>query len=252
MVMIPFGTNGFFDSYDRKTMCFVVPHGKILLILDAGSGLFRFVEPAGQALLTGVEEVHIFLSHYHLDHTFGMYAAFRLFEGKKVKVFAPDGKQRFSDSLEASDFPEQYVKHNPHFSWNMLGEGSVRMKDYVFSARRQNHRGEISLGYRFQFPLGNELAYITDTDTSQEGIDFVKGVQTLLHEHYFPGPNKMIGGHVSTVGAATTAKKASVDRLVLVHHNPFFDTEKLKEQLKIAQNIFPKTILAKDLHAIEF
>lgn len=252
MHIISLGTNGFFSSFGRETMCFAIPLGKVLIILDAGSGMFRFAEPIGKKLLGEVSEIHLFLSHYHLDHTFGLYAAFRLFEGKKVKVFAPEGDQEFSEFITTTDFPEKHVKKYPNYSWVMLKTGSIRLPDYQLSVREQKHRNVISLAYRFAFPDGKSLAYVTDSEATKEGVDFVRGVDILLHEHYFSGPDKMVGGHVSTVGAATIAKEAGVGKLALIHHNPFFDGKELEKQLMTAKNIFPKSDLAKDLKYISF
>src|SRR3989338_4937318 len=97
MNIIPLGTNGFFPSFNRQTACYAIPHGKTLIVLDAGSGLFRFAEPEGQKLLQSVTDIHLYLSHYHLDHTFGFYAAFKLFAGKTIQVFAKTDKKVFSE-----------------------------------------------------------------------------------------------------------------------------------------------------------
>lgn len=252
MRLIPFGTNGFFSSFGRETMCFAVPLGKTLIVLDAGSGMFRFAEPVGRKLLEGTNEIHLFLSHYHLDHTFGLYAAFRFFEGKRVKVFAPEGDQEFSEFISTADFPEKHVKKYPNFSWVMLKDGKIQVSGYQVSVREQKHRNVTSLAYRYTFPDGKSLAYVTDSEATKEGVEFVRGVDILLHEHYFSGPDKMVGGHVSTIGAATIAKEAGVGTLVLIHHNPFFDEKELEKQLKIAQKLFPKTSLAQDLKRISF
>src|SRR3989344_4405343 len=100
MKIIPLGTNGFFPSFDRQTACYVIAYGKILIILDAGSGLFRFAESVGIDILKNVKEIHLYLSHYHLDHTFGFYAAFKLFKNKKVTVFGSCEKQVFSEFVK--------------------------------------------------------------------------------------------------------------------------------------------------------
>lgn len=249
MKVIPLGTNGFFPSFGRQTACYAIPYNKTLIILDAGSGLFRFAEPEGQSLLKETDEIHLFLSHYHLDHTFGFYAVFKLFEGKKVTVFAPTDKKVFSD-LAREYFPIDYEKEHKNFSWKNLQIGENKIEEYSVRVRKQDHRGEGSLAFRFSF----DLAYITDSEPSKEGIEFVSRVKLLLHEHYLPGSEKVYfdGKHVTTFGAATIAKEAGVGILALIHHYPFADESQLQSQLKLAMSIFPQTVLAKDLEVIEF
>src|SRR3989344_8948195 len=110
MTIIPLGTNGFFPSFGRQTMCFAILLGKTLIILDAGSGLFRLAEPIGKKLLTGVDTIHIYLSHYHLDHTFGFYAAWKFFAGKKVTVFGNSAKRVFEELYRQQYIPGFFEK----------------------------------------------------------------------------------------------------------------------------------------------
>lgn len=140
MQIIPLGTNGFFPSFGRQTACYAISLAEKLIILDGGSGLFRLAEPAGKRLLDGTYEVHLFLSHYHFDHTFGFYAAFRLLEDKKVTVFAPTNKKVFSD-LVKDYFPIDYEKKHQNFSWQKLMIGENKINDYSVRVRKQSHRG---------------------------------------------------------------------------------------------------------------
>lgn len=263
MRLIPLGTNGFFSSFGRQTACYAIPYGRILIILDAGSGLFRLAEPEGKKLLSGVDEVHLFLSHYHLDHTFGFYAAFKLLQDKKVIVFGDHNKQVFSEFITLKYFPVNYTAVHKNFQWQTLREGRHNISSYKVAVRQQYHRGEGSLAFRFEFPGKKGLAYVTDSEPTEESISFVAGIPLLLHEWKFGRNNvlptdkiklekEIYDGHVTTAGAALIAKRAKVGKLVLIHHDPFADEEKLQNQLKLARSIFPKTELARDLKEIHF
>ena len=263
MNVFPLGTNGFFPSFNKQTACYAVPYGKILILLDAGSGLFRLAEPEGKKLLKGVDEVHLYLSHYHLDHTFGFYAAFKLLQGKKVIVFGNHNKQVFSEFITLKYFPVDYAAVHKNFQWQTLKEGRHNISSYKVAVRQQYHRGEGSLAFRFDFPTHNGLAYVTDSEPTEGSIRLVTDVPLLLHEWEF-GRSKVLptekiklekeihGGHVTTIGAALIAKRAKVGKLVLIHHDPFADERKLQSQLKLARAIFPKTELAGDLKEINF
>lgn len=262
MKVIPLGTNGFFPTYGRQTACFAVPLGKALIILDAGTGLFRLGEKEGGKLLKDISDVHLFLSHYHLDHTFGFYAAFKLLQGKKVTVFAETERKVFAD-LAREYFPIDFDKEYSNFSWQMIQVGDNKIDGYEVKVRRQYHRGSGSLAFRFNFGNGRDVVYATDSEPTWESVEFAKGAALLMQEHYQSGedllkePNVKLedhfdGNHVTTVGAAIIAKEAKVGKLALIHHFPFYDNERLEKLLHVARSIFPKTYLAQDLKVIEF
>ena len=263
MKVIPLGTNGYVSSFNRQTACYVIPFEDQLIILDAGSGLFRFMEPVGRQLLKGRKKVKIFLSHYHLDHTFGFYAAFELFTNQKVEVYAYDDKPIFRELVYMFQFPVDFDRKHKNFKWIKVTSQKYKNEGFDFSVRIQKHRNEKSLGFRFEFAGGKKLAYVTDADPSRESVNFVKGADLLLHEHEtlnvpkYKNKSKLEdliseGGHVTTEGAALVAKEAGVGKLFLIHHNPPCDRPELVKDLQKAKKIFPASFMAKDLEEIEF
>lgn len=263
MKVIPLGTNGYFSSFNRQTACYVIPYNKRLIIFDAGSGLFRLAEPVGKKILKGVDDIDLFLSHYHLDHTFGFYGAFKFFEGKKVTVYGSHQKQVFSEFVKLKHFPVDYSKEHKNFTWRTLREGSHKISDYRVFVRKQFHRREGSLAFRLEFPNGKSMAYVTDSEPTGESIKFVRSVDLLLHEQEKAGEksgyNKRVkleelyeDGHVTTEGAALIVEKAKAGKLYLIHHNPFLDNRDLKLELTKARKIFKESYLAMDLEEIEF
>ncbi len=261
MKIIPLGTNGFLSSFNRQTACFAIPFGKILIILDAGSGLFRLAEPEGKKLLDGVKEVHLFLSHYHLDHVIGFYGAFQLLKDKKMTVFAESGRQVFWEFVKLKYFPVDYTKAHRDFTWKALQEGIYDFSSYKVSVLKQHHRDETSLSFRLTFPK-TDLVYATDGEPTKKVIEFARGAKLLLHEHNLTGEalwkkkvpleKQVIDGHVTTIGAAMVAREAGVGKLALIHHEVYFDQKKLEEEVLVAKKIFPKTELAMDLEEITF
>ena len=72
MQLIPLGTNGFIPTFGRHTMSFLVLTENQALLLDAGSGVSRLLQPELKALIEPYETLNIVFSHYHLDHTIGV------------------------------------------------------------------------------------------------------------------------------------------------------------------------------------
>lgn len=260
MKILPLGTNGFFPSFGRQTMCFAVPFGDTLILLDAGTGLFRLVEPEGKKLLENVSRVHIFLSHDHLDHTFGFYGAWKLLKDKKVTVFGEGNEGVFSE-LTRKYFPIRYQREHGNFQWKNISLGQNSIGNYAVLVRKQSHNKDGSLAFRFRFPDGEDFSYVTDSEPTKESVDFVRGTNLLLHEHYLPGEeilkkkkvkleDHFLGGHTTTVGAAMIAKEAKVGKLVLIHHYPYADSTQLEFQLRQGEYIFPPVVLARDLELL--
>src|SRR5690606_24219596 len=79
---------GWMPGDGRETTCLACRSGSSLLIFDAGTGLRRLLEPAHAALLEGAEQVHLFLTHFHLDHTCGLAYLSGVLPGREVVVHA--------------------------------------------------------------------------------------------------------------------------------------------------------------------
>ena len=221
------------------------------------------MEPAGRKLLKDKRKIKIFLSHYHLDHTFGFYAAFEMFEKEEVEVFGLEDRHVLKELVSIGQFPVEYEKKHRNFSWIKAESGKDENEGFKYSTRVQKHRFEKSLGYRLEFENGKSIAYVTDADPSRESVNFVKGADLLLHEHETQNVPEYTkdsrledliskGGHITTQGAALIAKEAGVKKLYLIHHNPPCTWAELEKDLKKAKRIFPESFLTQDLEEIEF
>ncbi len=71
MELTVLGSAGWIPVGKRETACYAVRAGKSLLLLDAGTGVGKLLGES-EALLHNIDEVHIILSHFHLDHVIGL------------------------------------------------------------------------------------------------------------------------------------------------------------------------------------
>lgn len=98
------------------------------------------------------------------------------------------------------------------------------------------------------FRKGRSFAYISDTRPSEKVVEFVKGVDLLVHEatymHEFHEQAQM-RDHSTTIEAATIAKKAAVGRLILTHISPKHMNR--KSILDEARTVFQNSDVAEDL-----
>ncbi len=89
------------------------------------------------------------------------------------------------------------------------------------------------------------FAYCSDTAYTESFIPLIKGVKMLYHEATFMQDkvkNAREKFHSTTIDAATIAKKAEVEKLIIGHYSARYND--LQPLLDEAQTVFPNTALA--------
>ena len=226
MKLVPLGTNGFFPTFGRQTQCNLVLTDEAAILLDAGTGLGRLLEPEIAKLVDGYERLDIFLSHYHLDHCIGLAYLPEVWQGREVVVHGPappfaeatpdEALSRLLNapfSVPLAAFPLK-VKLVP------VNESPLSVGGLDLSFRGQTHMYG-SMGIR----IGDDIAYVTDTIADDGTIDLARNVRLLMHEVYLTDTELETGGinalnHSHVSGVARIAREANVGRLMIVHHNP--------------------------------
>jgi len=224
--LVPLGTNGYYPTFGRQTMSFLLVAPGTALLLDAGSGVARLGEPAVRRRLDGVERLEVLLTHYHLDHVVGLSYLPGVLGTLPVRIHAPVpplvalGSEALDRLLAPPLFPV------PLHRWPLPVEvapysgGRLEVGPFALALRAQKHPGG-SVGVR----VGDALAYVTDTVFDPATADFVRGVGTLLHEVWLDDAEAAAidagsSGHSAAAGVAGLAREAGVGRLCPVHHHP--------------------------------
>ncbi|MFY9251860.1 MAG: MBL fold metallo-hydrolase [Fuerstiella sp.] len=240
------GTGGYHPNERRHTACLLLP--EIGLALDAGTGFFR----VQQQLQT--ETLDVFLTHAHLDHVCGLtFFLVPVLKGD-VKSLRVHGTKTTLDAVRRHLFASELFPVDPPYEWCEL---PTSMEMEVGNGGRLRwigleHPGG-SIGYRIDWP-DRSLAYITDTTAPGNYLAFIKGVDVLIHECYFPDEMHEWAektGHSSSTAVAELACKSGAKRLYLVHADPQH-TEDDPIGLERIRAIFPNTELAEDLQQIDF
>lgn len=206
------GTAGYHPNATRHTSCYMLP--ELGFVLDAGTGFFRVRD------YLATNELHVFLSHAHLDHVIGLSFLLDVLYRRSVERVLVHGLADHLDAVRTAlldprlfpaPLPIEYQPAAERFSVNG-----------VEVATRVLHHPGRSLGYRFRTAAGT-LAYITDTTASTDYLDFISGVDVLLHEANFPDAYHDLAtktGHSCVGTVLRLAAQAQVKRLVLTHVNP--------------------------------
>lgn len=100
---------------------------------------------------------------------------------------------------------------------------------------------------------GDTFASVIDTRMCDQAVEAARGAKLLLCESTYSDEHQKLAHHhfhLTASEAATIAKRAEVELLVLTHFSArYLD---LLPMLREAQAIFPNTILAEDLKVIPF
>jgi ribonuclease BN (tRNA processing enzyme) len=244
MRLIFLGTGGYHPNERRQTASLLLP--EIGVAFDAGTGFFRAPERLGTKTLD------IFLTHAHLDHVCGLtFILVPMLRGDitRVRVF---GSAATLNAVKKHLLATEMFPVMPDFEWHVLTSSAALSDGSRLSWIPLEHPGG-SIGFRIDWP-DRSLAYITDTTAPGDYADFIRGVDVLIHECYFPDDLSEWAaktGHSAATPVAQLAKEANVGRLLLVHVDPQRPDDD-PVGMDAIRSIFPGTELAEDLMEIEF
>ncbi len=178
--------------------------GDRALLLDAGSGLPR-------AQLDGVRELHIVLTHFHLDHVCGLMAVPSL--PVVPTIWAP-GRLAYGRASEELLAP---LRSSPLVPFAPEEIGRVKelvahqiIGGFEVAVRVQERHHDPTVGLR----IGDFLALITDTAYDPGSGPFARGVTHLLHEAW------SLDDDPSAADAARVFREAGAGTLTLIHLDP--------------------------------
>lgn len=234
-------------TYGGNTSCIQITHGNTCIVLDGGSGILRL----GKYLSPEIREIHVLLSHLHMDHTMGLGFFAPLYNPNiKVHLYGPSTsneplvnrlRRYFSPPLfpvRLSELPSHPIIHELNNCQFSIDDVTVR-SDYVC------HPGP-TLGYRLTAG-GSVIAYLPDHELQMgsanfpndpewtSGFEIANGADLLFHDAAYTSKeyvSKIGWGHSSVRDAIAFGKMCRVKKLSLFHHEPVRSDEQLDHMLK--------------------
>lgn len=282
-------TNGNPTSIGVNTTCFRVDIGNNILVIDAGSGIINCGQDLVKQMFAerseeSVWKTHLFFTHMHIDHLVGFpYYAMLYMPKSHIHFIAPTILDyKLENVLETFMHPPYFpvsmddlpFKRDFHDMAENLTvyffDDSFQIKSSledqpdgwigkITTMRNYMHPKGGSYFYRIENREGNAVVIASDTEGFVGGderlIKFAENADVLMHDAQYAPEDyaKSQGfGHSTFEMACNIAKRAKVQKLLLIHHDPTYSDEKLHDIEKRARESFPETQLAHELMEFVF
>jgi phosphoribosyl 1,2-cyclic phosphodiesterase len=231
--------------YGGNTSCVEVTSSTgATLVLDAGTG----IRPLGVSLVArGVTDLHLLLTHLHLDHVEGLGFFAPLFEpGSVVTIHGPRQEEvslrdRIAGYLSPPFFPVPFERIPAAIEFVEIWEDRWALDGVRVSSAPVHHPGP-TVGYRLE-EKGRSLAYVPDNESALDrdaALAVADGADVLLHDAQYTQSEyaTRIGwGHAALPDFAQIVRAAQPRRAVMFHHDPSHSDDQLEEMEAVTREL---------------
>jgi ribonuclease BN (tRNA processing enzyme)/uncharacterized surface protein with fasciclin (FAS1) repeats len=204
------GTNGWYDTPAGNTTCILIESGDASVVLDAGSGLWKLDHFAPKD-----RPVHLFLSHFHLDHLFGLHTLNKFSFPHALSIYGQPGTRKVLTTLVSPPFTVGLHDLPYPVHVTELDEGEYT-EPFKVCCRYLRHSVPC-MGYRFTFGK-KTIAYCPDTGYCENAVALAADADLLIAECALrPGEESPGWPHLNPETAIRIAREAGSKRLALVH-----------------------------------
>ncbi|GAC90223.1 metal-dependent hydrolase [Anoxybacillus flavithermus NBRC 109594] len=217
---------GAFPKKNEATSCYLVEHDGFHLLVDCGSGALAQLQN-----VMDIEQIDaVIVSHYHHDHVadIGPLQYARLIK-KNLGVDLPE-LPIYGHSLDRDGFARlahkgvtKAVAYDPN--------ETLHIGPFTISFMRTEHP---AICYAMRITAGGKtVVYTADSSYLPQFVPFAKQAHLLICEcNFYAGQNAKQAGHMTSEEAATIARDAEVETLLLTHLPHFGNVEQLVDEAK--------------------
>jgi phosphoribosyl 1,2-cyclic phosphodiesterase len=223
-------------TYGGNTSCVeILLESDAALVLDAGTGIR---ELGFDLVRRGTRNIHLFLTHLHLDHVEGLRFFAPLWDPKvTLDVWGPRSpvlslRERILRAFSPPLFPLDFREVPARVSFRDLPTEPWREDGVSLVSELVLHPGP-TLGFRLEAG-GSSVAYLPDHEPAMAGIEgrsldwisggaLAGGADLVIHDAQYLDEEydaKMGWGHSSIDQAVAFCRAVDARRMVLFHHEP--------------------------------
>ncbi|GAU79481.1 MBL fold metallo-hydrolase [Fusibacter sp. 3D3] len=218
------GSRGAYPLEGEATSCYLIQDNDTNIVLDFGAGSLAKIQQ-----FIALEQIDaVLITHYHPDHfsdIFCLQHAFLIKNqlgeiDKKLRIYAPNHEPYFSQmTLEMSSE-----------SIPIKGQTVIKLGDMTLEFLETKH---IIYSLAIKLTKGDKsIVYTSDTELTDELIEFSKGCHVLLCECSLYQPIPEIKGHMSTLEVEKLIELSGPRMTLLTHLPPYGRNELLLENIK--------------------
>ncbi len=208
-----------------------------VIIIDAGTGIFRFANSVSREQ-PAPKVFHLFFTHFHWDHIQGFPFFSPAFDKNVViHIYSPieNVEKILRDQMKSPYFPITLDTMQAQFHFHKLEARPVKIGNARVSWRQMQHPGK-SFSYKVEEGNG---AFLFATDTELRDDDFARteenrrffgDVDILAIDSQYTldeAIEKYDWGHSSYSLTVDFATEWDINTLVLFHHEPLYNDSKM-------------------------
>ena len=247
------------SRYGGNTSSLEVRCGARLLLLDAGTGL-RYL---GATLLAEAPlSADLFFTHTHFDHVCGLpffkpffqpQNSFRLWAGHLGGGMTLQRVLREFMIAPLFPVPPEVFRANMEYRDFKAGDTLTPASGIAVRTAALNHP-DGATGYRIEY-RGKSLCYVTDTEhvpgtPDRNVLGLIQGADIVIYDCMYTDEEyakAYVGwGHSTWQEAVRLCRPAGVKKLVVFHHDPDHDDERMDEIGREVAAAMPGAIVARE------
>lgn len=235
----------------------IVSAGGEVIIIDAGTGIKALGEKLMSEAARNRLHLHLFLTHFHLDHLIGLPFFAPLYSSRAaIHFYSPasprETEKHLNGLMMGRYFPVAFKETASAKDYHKVDKSSIHIGKLEISSCPLHHP-QGSVAYKIE-EAGKSIVFATDTEPPEQGLDerlasFIRSATYFIYDATFTPEDYLVRqgwGHSTWREGTKHGRQASVRHLILSHFNPDHPDSLVDEMVRQARTEFKRTRAARE------